>query len=494
VTGWAARGAAFGLGAVAAAGQAPLGFWWLALPALAAIIALVARAPSARAAAGAAWWAGLGHFGLALSWIVEPFLIDIARHGWMAPFALLLMAAGLALFWGVAGALSVLFRRRAMGFAVSLAAMEYARSHVFTGFPWALPGHIWIDTPLAQGAALAGAHGLTLLTLVLAVPPAALGLRGAGVAALAVAAAWWGGAARLAAPVPARADAPLIRLVQPNTSQSDKWDRARARATFEGLLDLTAAPPAVALTVWPETAVPYLLEEGAADIPLAVALAGQGAPVLIGVQRTDGSLRYWNSLAVVAPEGRIAAAYDKHHLVPFGEYLPLGDLLHAWFGLAAFATTEGYGYSAGPGPAVLDLGPLGRAIPLICYEAVFPAIPRHAPGPRADWMVQITNDAWFGTLTGPYQHLALARLRAVETGLPLVRVANTGITAMVDARGQVVASLPLGRRGALDAALPATLPAPPYARWGDLPVLLLLAGLALLARPPRPLDRRPPRA
>lgn len=490
---WPARGAAFGLGAVAASGQAPLGFWWLALPALAAIVTLVARAPSARSAAVLAWWAGGGHFLLALSWIVEPFLIDVARHGWMAPFALALMAGGLALFWGLAGAVSVWFRLRPMGFAVALAAAEYGRANVLTGFPWAMPGHIWIGTPVMQGAAFVGAHGLTLATLVAASLPVMWGWRGLVPGVAIIGLAWGAGAVRLAQPLAAAPDAPVVRLVQPNTDQALKWDRDRAQAIMDGQLDQTSAPPRVDLTVWPETSVPYLLDDRA-DIPLALAAAGQGAPVMAGVQRTDGTARYWNSLAVVAPDGQVAAIYDKHHLVPFGEYLPFGDLLSEVFGLGAFAAVQGYGYTPGPGPAVLDLGPrLGRVIPLICYESVFPAIPRRAPGPRADWMVQITNDAWFGTLSGPYQHFALARMRAVEMGLPLLRAANTGVTAVIDARGQVVAALPFGQRGTLDAALPPALPPPPYVWFGDGPVLVLLAGLALLARPRRPLDRGPRR-
>jgi apolipoprotein N-acyltransferase len=163
--------------------------------------------------------------------------------------------------------------------------------------------------------------------------------------------------------------------------------------------------------------------------------------------------------------------------VPFGEYIPFGDVMYDWFGLVAFAAQEGNGYSAGPGPAVLDLGPgLGKVLPLICYEAVFPQDLRAAPE-RANWILQITNDAWFGEWTGPYQHLAQAQLRAVEQGLPFVRVANTGVSALIDARGRVVESLPLGEAGYLDVVLPGALAAPPYARWGEGPVLLLLVGL-----------------
>jgi apolipoprotein N-acyltransferase len=177
----------------------------------------------------------------------------------------------------------------------------------------------------------------------------------------------------------------------------------------------------------------------------------------------------------------VVQLYDKHHLVPFGEYIPFGDLAFDLFGLSAFAAQQGAGYSAGPGAVVLDLGPtLGSILPLICYEAVFPqdlrAASRTGLG-RADWILQITNDAWFGKLTGPWQHLAQARLRAIEQGLPLLRAANTGVSAVIDARGRVVAEIPLGMRAFVDAALPPALPPTPYARFGDWPLLLLLAGL-----------------
>ncbi len=199
----------------------------------------------------------------------------------------------------------------------------------------------------------------------------------------------------------------------------------------------------------------------------------------LGIQRASGD-RFWNSLRVLEREGTVAAQYDKHHLVPFGEYVPFGDLAGDWFGVTAFASQAGNTYSAGTGPAVLNLGRMGKVLPLICYEAVFPGGVNSAPE-RADWILQITNDAWFGVWTGPFQHAAQARLRAVEQGLPLVRVANTGVTEVVDARGRVVAGLPFGTIGALDAALPGALPPTPYSRFGEGPYLLLLAGLALMA-------------
>jgi len=478
--GGAETGAAFGVGLVMATGQAPLGLWFLAWPALVAVLALMARAAGPAEAAWIGMFCALGHFGLALSWLVEPFLIDIARHGWMAPFAVLLMAGGLGLFWAAAAALGFRAGRgrwRLLALAAALAAAELVRGHVLTGFPWAMIGHVWIDTPVAQVAALAGPSGLTLLTTVSAALPLMLGGAGlaAGLSLMGVAAAF--GGLRLSAPEPA--DRPVtLRLVQPNAVQQDKWDPDRARMFFQRQLDYTAAAPRPDLVIWPETAVPWLLDRNPELGPVIAGAAG-GATVVLGIQRSEGA-RFWNSMAVIAPDGTVRAIYDKHHLVPFGEYIPLGDLVSDWFGLTAFAARDGNAYSAGPGPTLVDLGSgLGRVLPLICYEAVFPQDLRGLPD-RPDWLLQITNDAWFGTLTGPYQHFAQARLRAIEQGLPLVRVANTGISGVIDARGRVRETIPLGQTASLDATLPGVLPQPPYARWGEGPVLLLLAAISAL--------------
>jgi len=483
-------GAALCCGAALATGQAPLGLWGLALAGLVGLTALIASAPDVRAAAWAGLLAGVAHFALALSWLVSPFLIDAARDGWMAPFAVLFMAVGLAPFWAAAAAVAALAvsrRRRALAFALALSAAELARGYVLTGFPWAMVGHIWIDTPLAQLAALLGAGGLTLLANLAAALPVAGGWRGLAGGAALLAAVTAFGRYQMAQPAPA-ARPVTLRLVQPNAAQHLKWDPDAARGNFERLLAYTAARPAPDLVIWPETSVPWLLEPGD-GVAQAIAAAGAGAPVAVGIQRADGT-RYYNSLAVIGAEGAVGARYDKHHLVPFGEYVPFGDTMARLFGVTAFAAQLGNGYSAGPVAAVLDLGPrLGRVLPLICYEAVFPQDLRAAPE-RADWILQITNDAWFGTLTGPYQHLAQARLRAIEQGLALVRVANTGISAVIDPRGRVVAQIALGQAAYLDAALPAALAAPLYARWGEGPLLLLMAGLGL----PLVLRRRRPEA
>lgn len=467
---------AFGAGAFAALGHAPLYLWPVTLAGLALLVRLVVQADR-----GAAWiglLGGMGYGAVALSWIVEPFLIEPEVYGWMAPFALFFMALGLGVFWAVAAwvARLLMWRVPALGFGVALTVVEHLRGHILTGFPWAMPGHVWISTPVAQLGAWVGPTGLTLGLLLVSTALSTLRrgpVLGAGIG---LAAVWGFGLWVLAQPVPADRAA-VLRLVQPNAEQALKWDADQARVFFDRLLAASAAAPRPDLVIWPETALPYLLERHAELAPM-IAAAADGVPVALGAQREDGS-RFWNSLTVIEPDGRLGARYDKHHLVPFGEYIPLGDLAYRWFGLRAFAAQEGAGYSAGPGPQLIDFGPeLGRALPLICYEAVFPQDVNAAPE-RPDWLLQITNDAWFGTLSGPFQHADQARMRAIEQGLPLVRVANTGVTAVYDARGQIRATLPFGVEAHIDAPLPAPLPITAYARWGEAPVLVLLAGLAL---------------
>jgi apolipoprotein N-acyltransferase len=399
----------------------------------------------------------------------------------------LFMAVGMALFWGLAAALAGFGggrATRALGFAIGLTATDLLRGYVLTGFPWALAGHIWIGTPVAQMAAFTGPMGLSALTMLAAalpVLPARAAFRG-GFAALAaglIAAVWAGGSARLAQPVQPRDPEIRVRLVQPNARQELKWredmwqlflDRQlRASAPGEG--------PRPDLIVWPETSVPWLLENAQPFLE-DVAAVSAGVPVALGIQRRDGT-RYYNSLAVIGPGGTVTAAYDKWHLVPFGEYIPFGDLLSN-VGISAFAARAGMGYSAGEGAKILSLGRVGKVLPLICYEAVFPQDLNAAPE-RADWILQITNDAWFGDLAGPYQHLAQVRLRAIEQGLPLLRAANTGVSAVIDAHGRVLRSLPLDTDGVIDAVVPPALSPTPYSRTGDLPatILLILAALAL---------------
>ncbi|WP_300516838.1 apolipoprotein N-acyltransferase [Aliiroseovarius sp.] len=466
-------------GAGAALGQAPFGLWPATVLGLALGAWLVRRAGTWPVAAGRGWALGAGFFAVTLIWIVQPFLVDPWRHGWMAPFAILLMAGGLALFWGAASGLAWRVDRQALPLAwpIFMGLAELLRGRLFTGFPWGEPGGIWIDTPLAQGAAYVGAAGLTFLTFVL-VAALTTGRLAAGLALSGLALAWLAGGMR-AGPV-GETDVRL-RLVQPNAAQHLKWDPEYAPRFVARQLELSAAPAdrPPDLVIWPETALPYLLRN--AEPVLRQAAAAAQAPVVLGIQRAEAG-RYYNSMAVIDAGGNLKDVYDKAHLVPFGEYIPGGNLL-AQIGITAFASQRGYGYSPGPGARVLDLGAAGKALPLICYEAIFARDLRAAPE-RAGWVLQITNDAWFGTFSGPQQHLAQARMRAIEMGLPVVRAANTGISAVIDPLGRVTSSLGLGQQGYLDATLPRALPETVFARFGNLALVVMLAGggLGLLAR------------
>lgn len=476
------------LGALMATGQAPLGWWWATLAALLALFWLLPPTRMPVALAGRFFAAGCGHFALALNWLVHPFLVDPLAHAWMAPFALAAMAAGMALFWAGAGWLAgwlALGRWQPLALAVTLTGAEMLRGWLFGGFPWAMPGHVWVGTPVAQLAALAGAPALTFL--VLAVPALPFLGRGAtwrtvaaGVALAALGGAWVWGTTRVAQPLPERELALHLRLVQPNAPQHLKWHPDHVWHFFHRQLELTAAAPEPdaphpELVIWPETAVPFLLERPGEGL-LRIADAAGDAHVALGVQRFDNG-GFFNSLAIIDPDAELVAVYDKHHLVPFGEYVPFAELLLGR-DYAGFAAQQLQGYSHGPGPRVIDLGAFGKVLPMICYETIFA---RHLRvSPRADWVLQVTNDAWFGNWSGPRQHLAQARLRAIEQGLPVVRVANTGISAIIDARGDIVAALALNTSGVVDAALPGALGPTAYARTGDTPTALALA-LAVLA-------------
>ncbi|WP_301069066.1 apolipoprotein N-acyltransferase [Pseudooceanicola sp.] len=469
------------VGALAAMGLAPFNLWPLALLALAALVWLLARASGRADAIWIGWAAGAGYFALALHWIVEPFLVDIARHGWMAPFALIFLAGGLALFWGLAAGLAHLLAPRGalrlVAIVAALTLAELLRGYVLTGFPWALIGHVLIASPLLPLAAWVGPDGLTLLALALAAGLSLLPARPlAAGAPLALVAAGLFLTAPLFAPRPpaTAADAPILRLMQPNAAQNEKWDPRMIPVFLDRMLAYSAASPVPDVIIWPETAVPAFLETAPG---LMQAIGGQagGALSVIGIERREDGA-YYNSLAVIAPDGQIADVYDKHHLVPFGEYLPLGGLLSR-LGLSPLVARYS-GFAAGAGPLLVDLGRAGRALPLICYEAVFPR-DISAALERPDLLLQITNDAWFGGFSGPFQHLAQARLRAVEQGLPMVRVANTGVSAMIAADGRILGSIPLGQTGYLDLPRPNAAAPTLFSRTGSWPVALL-AGLGLL--------------
>lgn len=473
-------GLPLGLGMLAALGLAPFFLWYLTLAALALLVPLFLAAPTRRASALIGWIFGLGYFGFGLIWIVEPFLVDVARHGWMAPFALAFLAGGLALFWAAAFWIAAVPRQSAFWRVVLLICTwtlaEFARAYVLTGFPWAGFAQVWANSPAAMLLAWIGPQGMGVATLAVGLS-AGLAVARVRLARPVFAAVAGVFVAAIAAAVAGAPDVSntgkTVRVVQPNAPQQQKWDPDMMPVFFDRLIGFTGQSPRPDLIVWPETAVPTLLEWAGPAFE-AIAAAANGTPVALGIQRREGS-RSYNSLVYLDGAGQVAAIYDKHHLVPFGEYFPGGDLA-AGLGLRGFAARDGDGYSAGPGPQVVDFGAMGRALPLICYEAVFPQDVTGTPQ-RPEFLLQVTNDAWFGRYIGPYQHLAQARMRAIEQGLPLVRAANTGVSAVIDPLGRTIASLPLGEAGFVDAALAAPLPPTVYSRTGDLPVLLAIVAL-----------------
>ncbi len=478
--------ATFVAGLVAALGMPPQGFAIATVLSLAVLFALFPLVATPKQGAVSGWAFATGYFAVSLRWIVEPFQIDAAVYGWMAPFALALLAAGLALFWGLAGWGAARFTRtlapRIVALVIAIGLAEFARAYVFTGFPWAGLAQVWVDTGIIQSLATVGPHGLAMLTLLFAAglgalahhwrAGLALGLPAIGLLAVLM--------FRIT-PIPPYdpETRPVVRIVQPNAPQDEKWDPEKWQVFFWRQVDATrAGETRPDLIVWPETAIPQLVNHAEETLAI-VAEAAAGVPVVIGMQRADAR-SYFNTMIVLGNDGVVGPIYDKHHLVPFGEYMPFPGLFQN-LGIRALAQRAETGYSAGAGPTILDLGKAGRALAMICYEAVFP---QHARlrGDRPDFLMQITNDAWFGTYAGPQQHLAQAQMRAIEQGLPLVRAANTGVSAMIDTRGRIVDQLPLGVHGHLDAALPPAGPVTLYSRTGDWLVFILLIASAVFFR------------
>ncbi len=497
-TPWKQRFLACGVGAIGALGFAPT----LLLPALLLSFSVVwfllqqtleMPCPK-RKAFWLGWWFGLGHFTAGLYWIAHALTIDLATFGWLIPFCLFGLPALLAFFTGSAFVLTALWPykgiSRAFAFAAFWVSVEWLRGHLFTGFPWNLSGYAWGFSPaMAQVASLVGVYGLSLLTLLLAISLQYLPSRQMfqrtlvvtlylGTALLFV----WG-RGRLQAPDVEPASPRAMRLVQPNIPQTLKWDPAQRETHFRTLLAMTKAPSALPLriVVWPESAIPFFFEhEPFRRIVIADALP-RDALLLMGADRRTppgvSPLKVWNSLLVLDTSGRVVSHYDKSHLVPFGEYLPFRETLNKIFGPGVLKNISAGTNDFTPGQGHNPLAPAGLPAfsALVCYEAIFPGdvVSPHHPRPR--WLVNVTNDGWYGNTSGPYQHLQSARFRAIEEGLPLVRVANSGISAVFDAYGQTVGSLPLHTRGSLDVFLPfPTRVVPPYARWGDWITLMLL--------------------
>ena len=486
--GWRALAAAFGLGGLAALAMPPLFLIPLLLLALPGLVVLLGRAESWRRAALIGLAFAWGHHVVGLYWITYSILTEAERLWWLVPLAVPLLALWMGLYGAIPAVLAWKARpgwRRVLALAGGWVLAEFVRGWAFTGFPWNLLGSVWAFAALpVQGAAWIGTHGLSLVTVLLACTPL-LGRRAMAGGAVVLLGFAGFGAARLAPAEPAALPVTLV-LVQGNVAQEAKWRAETRLPIFRRYLELSregaeaaarAAPGTRAVIIWPETASPFLLADDAEARRLAAEALPADGLLLAGTVRgewgPDGRpTKLFNSLVAMGPDGVISATYDKSHLVPFGEYMPLSGLL------PIRVIRGGVDFGAGPGPVALALPGLPSAGPLICYEVIFPGAVVGAE--RPGWLLNITNDAWFGISAGPHQHLAAARLRAVEEGLPLARAAQTGISAGFDSRGRETARLGLGETGYALSPLPAAGEPTPVSRFG-LAVPAVLAGLVLLA-------------
>jgi apolipoprotein N-acyltransferase len=526
--GWRRFLIAFFCGACSALALPPLDLWpipFITFPILIWLVdgSVAGSLGGALAAASAGWWFGFGYFAVGLYWVGNAFLVDAKTFGWLLPLAVVALPAGMALYTAFGLALARLFwtrgATRVLALAAALALSEWLRGHLFSGFPWNAFGYMFLSPLwLAQAASLIGLWGVTVLAVAIYASPAVLaddpahtkrpwlvvGLALSTVFALAVF-----GALRLAGNPTQYTEGVRLRIVQPNLQQDEKFNYAQKQQVLSRYLALSERPadaqpggsPGVTLLIWPESAFPFFLTRQADALAQIAALLRQGTVLITGGIRppetavTEPITRAYNSIYVIGSDGAIRSIYDKVYLVPFGEYLPFQNALER-LGLRQLTKRRG-GFIAGDRRRNLPVPGAPDMLPLVCYEVIFPgdAVPHNdrrtwfydhfgrylgwpsvvGDGRRPGWMLNLTNDGWFGRSPGPYQHFQQARIRAIEEGLPLARSANTGISAVVDPLGRVIASLPLGIEGVLDARLPGRIAATPYARFGDKLFAVMLA-------------------
>jgi len=509
--GWRRAAIAFAAGAVSVLALAPVNAWPVLFVTFPILVWLIDGAAAGRlggviTAAVSGWWFGFGYFVAGLYWLGFAFLVDAKTFAWLLPFAVVGLPAALAFFTAAAfGMARLIWMRgplRILVLALALTAAEWLRGHVLTGFPWNTIGYA-LTGPLvlAQTASLIGLWGLTFFAICLFASPVVLADEPADtprpwlsvmipVGLLALIAAY--GAVRLSQSPTQYVPGVKLRIMQPNLAQDEKFNygaKSQVMARYLALSDRATGPGAsgvrdVTHLIWPESAFPFFLAREPAALAQIAELLPPGTVLIVGAARpasmapTPGIIRAYNSIYVIDHDGAILSVYDKLHLVPFGEYLPFQDFLER-LGLMQLTKVKG-GYIPGTVRKPIAVPRAPAFLPLICYEIVFPgeAVPA---GERPAWLVNLTNDGWFGQSSGPYQHLQQARVRAIEEGLPLVRAANTGVSAVIDPLGRFVRTLPLGTEGVLDAPLPQSIEPPPYVRFRDGPAgLAMLAALALV--------------
>ena len=484
---WRRRGAAVLLGAFGALAFAPVHAVPAMLVSLVGVFWLIQGSSTRKAAFGIAWFWGFGQFAAGNFWIANSFLLDAAKFGWMIPPVIGGLAAFLALYPALVGA--VLWKKddlgapRILAFAALFTIGEWLRGHVLTGYPWNLMAYVWDGvTPMMQSAALWGSWGLGFVTVLIFTLPAVFGRTpqkrdlialGGGVALLAVLFA--GGAVRLSGATSEHVPGVNLRIVQANISQAEKLQGGFGLQHIEKQVALTRNTPGFANTthvVWSESAANFFLDREPNLRQFIATAAPPGGALLTGTLRgtpsTGTVTEVWNSAVVIDSGGNVLAHADKAHLVPLGEYVPLRD----YFPFINKLTPGSLNFSAAPGPQTIAVPGAPAVGPLICYEVIFPGAVTAEERPQ--WLANVTNDGWFGISPGPYQHFTASRFRAVEEGLPLIRAANTGVSGIIDSYGRIESLSPLGTEAVIDGLLPVALPSTPFARWGLWPIVILV--------------------
>lgn len=474
-----------GLGTVTVLGLPPIylvPIWFISFP---LFLNELAKANSFIHAFKKGWAFGLGFFGFGLYWVSHSLLIDPLRHGWLVPFVLLGMGGGMGLFIALGSGITFLLGNkplnRVLAWSATWCAIEWLRIWFLTGFPWNMlaTGLVFSDE-LIQFAAYGGALSLSFLIVLSA---SLLHLRGVypnyrvWILSFSVPVFLWiFGFVRLYDRADEYVPDMQLRLIQANVDQANKWLAEMREKHLNKHIELSGKESDIPPThvIWPETAASFLLEhEPGRRLRMASTLLPEGFLMTGAPRATPPGVKpflVWNSLQVINYDSEIIATYDKFHLVPFGEYMPLRKFLP--FEKLTHGSQD---FSVGQGPVTVAIPNTPPFSPLICYEVIFPGEIVDSTN-RPHWLLNITNDGWFGQTSGPYQHLATSRLRSVEEGLPLVRAANTGISAVVDSFGRIKASLPLGQEGVLDSRLPKHLIDPTiFSRLKHLPMLAIVA-------------------
>ncbi len=511
--GWKRAAIALAAGALSALAMAPFNAWPVLLVTFPVMVWLIDGAGAGRrrgvpAAAMAGWWFGLGYFMPGLYWIGDAFLVDAPTFAWLMPFAVLGLPAYLALFTAFGFALARLIwtrdASRVIALAASLTLSEWLRGQVLTGFPWNAFGYALTEPlALAQTASLIGLWGMTFLSVAILASPAVLidgTSRGrkpwiapvAAVLVLVVMGVF--GIVRLALQPTMTVAGVKLRIMQPNLQQDARFNysaKPEVMQKYLTLSDRASGPQSTgvrdaSILIWPESAFPFFLTREADAMAQIAELLPKGTILITGSVRAPdlppgvNITRVYNSIYVIDHDGSVLSVYDKLHLVPFGEFLPYQDWMEK-LGFVQLTKVQG-GFIPGTRRRPMEIPNAPRMLPLVCYEAIFPGdivVRDDRPG----WIVNLTNDGWFGISTGPYQHLQQARLRAIEQGLPVVRAANTGVSAVIDPLGRMVARLGLGVEGVLDSSLPSAIPPTIYARSGDIPAaIIVIVAFAFVVR------------